>query len=440
MKNILVVDDEETILITLVEWFASAHAGSNFKILTALNGVDAVKALASSKIDLLITDLNMPKMDGFELLTHMNNDYKSTPIIVMSAFATPEIKDKVKSMGAAIFIPKPFSFDDLEEIDFNAIVNPPPPKKDSKGTINGISLQSFLQLINIESKTCTLTINSEGKTGLMYLDKGDLMNARTKNHEGGKAAQEIISWSDEGLTIEIENVCPETEKKIEYTIMSLLMEAARMADERSAKESGTVDEDEAEAQKVKEATAKAADSMDDTHVITSAPKPKPAATKPPPAPQPPPAVAPAATVQPPKEKAVSSKGTDKVDLGKLDLVKVQNKLKEFSALDGFSGAVLSTANGDILQTVSSEGSEINLEQAAVFANNILSTSHSSTMNMKLGGGGSKLVQVDTEAGHMLVSGQAGLNIMLILAVSSSLGLGKIMVSNTLNEITADLVS
>jgi CheY-like chemotaxis protein len=438
MKNILVVDDEETILITLVEWFASAHATSDFNILTAFNGVEAVKALASSKIDLLITDLNMPKMDGFELLTHMNNDYKSTPIIVMSAFATPEIKDKVKNMGATIFIPKPFSFDDLEEIDFKAIVSPPPARKDGSGVVSGISLQSFLQLINIESKTCTLTIRSEGKTGQMYLDKGDLMNAKTENNESSKAAQEIISWNDEGLTIEIEDGCAETEKKIKYTIMSLLMEAARMADEQSAKKAGVADEDEAEAKKVKEATAAAAAAMDETQVITSTKKAAPAVAEPPPIPKPPPAptpppAAPPAPAAPPTKK----KAAPEVDLGKLDLVKVQTKLKEFSALDGFSGAVLSTSNGDILQTVNSEGSEVNLEQAAVFANNILSTSHSSTMNMKMGSG-SKLVQVDTEAGHMLISGQAGLNIMLILGVSSSLGLGKIMVTKTLNDITADL--
>ena len=61
------------------------------------------------------------------------------------------------------------------------------------------------------------------------------------------------------------------------------------------------------------------------------------------------------------------------------------------------------------------------------------------MNMKMGGG-SKLVQVDNEQGHMLISGQSGLNILLILAVSSSLGLGKIMVTKTLNAITEDLTA
>jgi len=128
-----------------------------------------------------------------------------------------------------------------------------------------------------------------------------------------------------------------------------------------------------------------------------------------------------------------------VDLSKLDLMKVQAKLKEFSSLDGFAGAVLSTINGEILQVVASEGSKVNLEQAAIFANNILSTSHSSTMNMKMGSGGSNLVQLDNEAGHMLIAGRGGLNILLILAVSSSLGLGKIMVTRTLDEITGDLM-
>ena len=234
------------------------------------------------------------------------------------------------------------------------------------------------------------------------------------------------------MRIEIEEGCPETEKKIEYTIMSLLMEAARMADERAAKAAGIADEDAAEAQKVKEETAKAAAAMDDTQIITKEKQPDTEE----PVPEPEPAPAPE---QPKEASAPAKKASTEVDLGKLDLVKVQSKLKEFSALDGFSGAVLSTANGDILQTVSSESTDVNLEQAAVFANNILSTSHSSTMNMKMGGG-SKLVQVDNEQGHMLISGQSGLNILLILAVSSSLGLGKIMVTKTLNAITEDLTA
>jgi len=426
MKNILVVDDEEAIQVTMVEWFASAHPDANFNILVADNGIEAIKSLSSYKVDLLITDLNMPKMDGFELLTHINNDFPVIPVIVMSAFATPDIKNKVKKLGVLRFIAKPFSYDDLDEIDFDKIFGTPSKGDSSKGYINGISLQSFLQLINIESKTCTLTIKSKDMTGMMYIDKGDLMNARTKNFIGSKAAQEIIGWDSDGLTIELENSCSETEKKIDYTIMSLLMEAARMEDERSAKAAGIKDEDEQEAQKVKEATAAAVESSP-----PPSPTPPPEPTPEPPPPEPTPAPPPPEPSTSPAPKAAV------VDLHKLDLVKIQTMLKEFAGLDGFSGAVLSTASGDILQIVDTESSNVNLEQAAIYANKILATSPDSSNEMK-DAGDIEMVQIDTKAGHMLISGNGGINIMLILATTNSIGLGKIMASRTLGAICKDL--
>ena len=236
------------------------------------------------------------------------------------------------------------------------------------------------------------------------------MNAKTGMLNGNKAAQEIISWSNDGLTIEIENSCSETEKNVSHTIMSLLMESARMEDERSAKNA-----EKTSAPVAPEPT----------------PPPKPAAP-PKPAPPKPEINKPAA----PSKPAPVSKGAG-VDLHKLNLVKVQTMLKEFAGLDGFSGAVLSTSVGEILQIVRTESSKVNLEQAAIYANNIMATSHNSTSNMKIDGE-VEMVQVDTKAGHMLISGQGGINVMLLLANTSSLGLGKIMASRTLGEIMKDL--
>jgi CheY-like chemotaxis protein/predicted regulator of Ras-like GTPase activity (Roadblock/LC7/MglB family) len=422
MKNILVVDDEETVLVTLVEWFAATFPNEDYNVLVANNGIEAVKTLSSHKINLMITDLNMPKMDGFELLAHMNNEYPPVPIIVISAFATPDIKNKAKNLGALHFIPKPFSSNDLQAINFKKILGEAPSKTNSDtGHVNGISLQSFLQLINLESKTCTLTIKSQGKTGVIFVDKGDLMNAKTGKFEGSDAAKEIISWNNEDLHIDIDNNCPETEKKIKYTIMSLLMEAARMADEKSAQAAGIKDEDEAEAQKVKAATSAA------NAARPSAP--------------PPPQQKPAEAGNSPgiMSKTTPAGKAASVDLHKLDLVRIQSRLKDFAALDGFSGAVLSTTTGEILQIVSTKSSNINLEQAAIYGNSILGTSKSSTSKMRIEGD-IQMVQVDTKAGHMLISGQNGFNIMLILATTSSLGLGKIMASKTLREIMEDLKS
>ncbi|MDF1578445.1 MAG: response regulator [Desulfurivibrionaceae bacterium] len=421
MKNILVVDDEETVLVTMVEWFASTFPDEDYNVLVANNGIEAVKTLSAHKINLMITDLNMPKMDGFELLAHMNNEYPPVPIIVISAFATPDIKNKAKNLGALHFIPKPFTSSDLEEIDFKKILGDYSRTDTGTGHVNGISLQSFLQLINLESKTCTLTIKSQGKTGIIYVDRGDLMNAKTGKLEGGEAAKEIISWNNEDLNIDIDNNCPETEKKIKYTIMSLLMESARMADEKSAQAAGIKDDDEEVARQVKETVAAAE---------TAGP--------PPPLPSEP---AGNESSKPPEisSKTMPAAKKASVNLHKLNLVRVQSRLKDFAALDGFAGAVLSTTAGDILQIVSTESSDINLEQAAIYANSILGTSKNSTTKMRIEGD-IEMVQVDTKAGHMLITGQQGFNIMLILATTSSLGLGKIMASKTLAEIMEDLNS
>ena len=53
----------------------------------------------STEVDLVVTDLRMPKMDGFELLAHMSGQYPNIPVIVMTAYDTPEIEERLKDMG-----------------------------------------------------------------------------------------------------------------------------------------------------------------------------------------------------------------------------------------------------------------------------------------------------------------------------------------------------
>lgn len=422
MKNILIVDDEETVRVTLSEWFSATFGRNRYKIFTANNGIEAIKILAANPIDMLITDLNMPKMDGFELLAQMKKDYPRVPLIVVSAFSTPDIKTKVVDLGALHFIAKPFSFEDLEDIDFPKMLDS---KRSDKGFVNGISLQSFLQLISMESKSCTLYIKANGNSGEMYLEKGELLNAVTGDLEGGDAAMEIISWDDEGLSIEIDNECYNKERKIDFPIMHLLMEAARMADERSARAAGIKDEEDEGAK----AGVHPASAPQDPGVAQPVFAPKPAAAtepKPEPAPPQPP--------QPPPPLTPATGGG--INLGKLNLVKIQEKCKDFAALDGFAGAVLLTVNGDILQVVGSSGGNIDLERASVYANNIFSTVQSSARNMGLGVTG--LIQVDTRGGHLIIVGRTKINLMLVLATSSSLGLARVLANSAIDEICAEI--
>jgi CheY-like chemotaxis protein len=90
VKKVLIVDDEKPFLLSLADGLG-AYA-KDFEVVTASNGKEAVKVLNSSGVDLVVTDLRMPKMDGFELLAHMSGTYPGIPVIVMTAYGTPAIE------------------------------------------------------------------------------------------------------------------------------------------------------------------------------------------------------------------------------------------------------------------------------------------------------------------------------------------------------------
>ena len=94
MKHVLIVDDEETLLLIIETRFEDYK--DQFKVLTASNGKEAIRILDSTVIDFVVTDLNMPILDGIELLAYMSANFPTIPAIVMTAFSTPEVEDRLK--------------------------------------------------------------------------------------------------------------------------------------------------------------------------------------------------------------------------------------------------------------------------------------------------------------------------------------------------------
>ncbi|MDA8088460.1 MAG: response regulator [Nitrospiraceae bacterium] len=112
IKNILLVDDEKSFLLSLAEGLKDSGVGLG--ILTAENGRQALEAFrAGSRIDLLVTDLKMPEMNGFELLASVEKDFPGTRVIVLTAFVTPEIDEQLKAIRDYVCIEKPVEFDEL---------------------------------------------------------------------------------------------------------------------------------------------------------------------------------------------------------------------------------------------------------------------------------------------------------------------------------------
>jgi len=100
------------------------------------------------------------------------------------------------------------------------------------GQLQGISLDSFLQMVQMEKTTCTLKVVSGKKEGLLYILNGDLIAAETQDLQNMDAACAIISWDD--TVIEIDNSCAKTENEINQPLMHVLMEGLKLKDEKSA--------------------------------------------------------------------------------------------------------------------------------------------------------------------------------------------------------------
>jgi two-component system, chemotaxis family, chemotaxis protein CheY len=112
MKNVLIVEDSKA--IRSVIRIALEEAGDFFAA-EANNGFEALRTLPSRKFDLIITDINMPDINGLELIGFVkaNPSYKDIPLIIVSTEKTEEDKKRGMALGAMGYVVKPFKKEDL---------------------------------------------------------------------------------------------------------------------------------------------------------------------------------------------------------------------------------------------------------------------------------------------------------------------------------------
>ncbi len=102
----LIVEDSPMMRQLLV--FALARV-KNLKVTEADDGVDALRKLATTKFDIIITDINMPIMDGLKLVKRIRSDaqHKDTPIVIITTEGSQEDRQRALQLGANAYITKP---------------------------------------------------------------------------------------------------------------------------------------------------------------------------------------------------------------------------------------------------------------------------------------------------------------------------------------------
>jgi CheY-like chemotaxis protein len=224
MRKILVVEDDANQRFRLVEVLNTAI--DDLEITEAPDGAIALEKLGKQSFSLVITDLKMPNLDGFGLIEAMKEQHSHTPIIVLSSMNITLFNQKMMGKGILQYLQKPVRAKTLID-KVNSVFS-----DIAKGFISGITIPSFLQLLGMENKTCTLHIQHGSDQGYLHMDKGMLINASFGDLEGVAAAHKIIAWMD--ADIKLLDLKPGIPWSIQESLSPLLLEALRLKDEEEA--------------------------------------------------------------------------------------------------------------------------------------------------------------------------------------------------------------
>jgi|TARA_B110000977_G_scaffold175018_1_gene229429 two-component system nitrogen regulation response regulator GlnG len=173
VHKIWVADDDSAIRVVLEESFSS----SGFDVKTFSSGDDVVTELKLEAPDLILTDVQMPGMLGYDLLKHINDNYENIPVIIMTAFTDMQAAVDSYGGGAFEYITKPFDLENVTQIINRALEKKPitkglkaKPKTDIIG--ESLSMQGVFRAIGkLSSTTATVLVQGESGTGKELIAK-----------------------------------------------------------------------------------------------------------------------------------------------------------------------------------------------------------------------------------------------------------------------------
>ncbi len=121
MKSVLIVEDSATTRAMIKAFIEDM--GDDFITLEADTGFEALKLLPQERFDLIITDINMPDVNGLELINFVksNPNYQHIPIIIVTTERSNADRERGLALGAGAYVTKPFKAEELQEVIAKAL-------------------------------------------------------------------------------------------------------------------------------------------------------------------------------------------------------------------------------------------------------------------------------------------------------------------------------
>jgi CheY-like chemotaxis protein len=228
--KILLLDDEQDLLEVYREMLTQLPNAPEVRV--ANSGARAIALLESEPFSLLLSDLNMPKMDGLQVLTIVRRKFPQLRTAVMTSLTDPQFRSRAYAMGIDLFLEKPTTPQEIELFTgcIESLL-----EREIDGGFRGVQSKSLMDIIQLEclsQSNSVLRITNGSAVGRIWFQNGDVIDAETPEHQGEIAFSKILSWKTGSF--EILPPDPNRPRIIETSVHGLLLDSAQALDEAQA--------------------------------------------------------------------------------------------------------------------------------------------------------------------------------------------------------------
>jgi CheY-like chemotaxis protein len=227
--KVLVVDDEETLTWSMTKTLDKDKG--RYELIITNKGTDALQVLGKTPIDVVVTDIRMPDINGLDLLSWIREKYPSTKVIIMTAYGSPEVQKEATRRGSYYYIEKPFEISDLRTLILRALEEK---RGGFVGQVVDLQLIDIIQMACLGRLTMSLAISKGDEEGLIYFKNGEIAHAEAGDLEGKDALYTILEWNEGRFNSQMGISAPK--ETINERWEHLLLEGMRKRDESTATE------------------------------------------------------------------------------------------------------------------------------------------------------------------------------------------------------------
>lgn len=250
-KQILFVDDDLAFL-EMIESLFSLWSKDGWEIHLAHNSGKALGTIQQHPIDLAVIDMQMPVVDGLQLLRLLHQKYPNLPKVALTGSDNERYRSECMANGAEMFFRKPADIQGLEAVfsNLNELMKLQP-QEGFRGVLRRVELGEVLQLECLGRKSSILEVASKDLRGRIYIREGEIIHATVGDHQGETGFYKIFSFV--GGEFSLKPYEEPAARTIQCSWEMLVMEAARVRDEVGDPTVGTPDQESSVPERLKEA-------------------------------------------------------------------------------------------------------------------------------------------------------------------------------------------